>query len=185
MRKTTHKYGIELPKSVQHAYELDAANGNTLWTASIRKEMTNIGIAFEILPPGQTAPPGWSKASGHLIFDVKMSLERKSRWVLDGHLTADPTHISTFAGVVSWESVRIALTYAALNSIDVYAADIRNAYLQAPSSQKDYVVCGPEFGLENVGRIALIRRALYGGKTAGRDFRNHLCSCMRLSLIHI
>ena len=179
MRKTTHKYGIELPRSVTHAYELDAQNGNDFWAASIRKEMTNVGIAFEILSPGQTAPPGWSKASGHLVFDVKMSLERKSRWVLDGHLTADPTHISTFAGVVSRESVRIALTYAALNGIDVFAGDIRNAYLQAPSSQKDYIVCGPEFGLENVGRIALIRRALYGGKTAGRDFRNHLRSCMR------
>ena len=42
--------------------------------------------------------------------------------------------------------------------------DIQNAYLQAPSSEKHYIVCGPEFGTENVGRVALIRRALYGGK---------------------
>ena len=54
-----------------------------------------------------------------------------------------------------------------------------NAYLQAPSSQKDYVTCGPEFGLENEGKYALIHRALYGGKAAGRDFRNHLRACMR------
>jgi hypothetical protein len=60
----------------------------------------------------------------------------------------------------------------------VFAADIRNAYLQVPSSQKDYIVCGVEFGLENVGKVALIWRALYGGKSAGRDFRNHLRSCM-------
>jgi hypothetical protein len=84
-----------------------------------------------------------------------------------------------YAGVVSRESVRIAFTYAALNGIDVYAADIRNAYLQAPSSQKDYIVCGPEFGIENVGKVALIHRVLYGGKSAGKDFRNHLRSCMR------
>ena len=58
------------------------------------------------------------------------------------------------------------------------AADIRNAYLQAPSSEKYYIICGPEFGLENVGERALIRRALYGGKSAGRDFRNHLRECM-------
>src|SRR6056300_1551221 len=32
----------------------------------------------------------------------------------------------------------------------------------------------PEFGLENVGKTALIKRALYGGITAGRDYRNHL-----------
>jgi hypothetical protein len=75
--------------------------------------------------------------------------------------------------------VRIAFTYAALNSLDVFTADIRNAYLQAPSSQKDYIICGPEFGIENVGKIALIYRALYGGKLAGNHFRNHLHSCMR------
>ena len=39
---------------------------------------------------------------------------------------------STYAGVVSKESVHIAFTYAALNGIEVCAADIRNAYLQAP-----------------------------------------------------
>ena len=106
-----------------------------------------------------------------------MDFTRKARWVLDGHKTPNPIG-STYAGVVSRESVRIAFTYA-LNNLSVFAADVRNAYLQAPSSQKDYIICGPEFGLENIGRVALIRRALYGGKAAGRDFRNHLRSCMR------
>ena len=176
-RKITHKYGIELPRSVPHAYELDRKNGNDYWEKAIAKEMTNVGIAFEILDLHRTVPPGWTKVTGHLIFDVKMSLERKARWVLDGHRTPDVDY-STYAGVVSRESVRIALTYAALNGLDVWGADIRNAYVQAPSSRKDYIVCGPEFGLENVGKPALIHRALYGGKTAGRDFRNHLRSCM-------
>lgn len=63
--------------------------------------------------------------------------------------------------------------------MDVFAAHIRNTYLQAPSSQKDFVICGPEFEVENVGKTALIYRALYGGKTAGKDFRNHLRTCMR------
>ena len=48
---------------------------------------------------------------------------------------------------LSRESIRIAFTYSALNDLDVCAADVRNAYLQAPSSEKDYIVCGPEFGL--------------------------------------
>ena len=62
--------------------------------------------------------------------------------------------------------------------MDVTNADISNAYLQAPSYQRDYIVCGPKFGLENVEKKALIRRAMYRGKTAGRDFWNHLQSCM-------
>jgi hypothetical protein len=116
--------------------------------------------------------------TGHLVWDVKMDFTRKARWVLDGHKTPNPIG-STYAGVVSRDSIRIAFTYAALNGLDVFATDIRNAYLQAPSSQKDYILCGPEFGIENVRKIALIRRALYGGKAAGKDLRNHLRSCMR------
>lgn len=44
------------------------------------------------------------------------------------------THHSTNAGIFAKESVRIALTYAAIINIDVNAADIRNAYLHAPKS---------------------------------------------------
>ena len=73
----------------------------------------------------------------------------------------------------------ITFTYAALNGLDVCAGDIRNACLQTPSSQKDYLVCNSEFGLENVRRVALIRRALYRGKCAGLNLRNHLRFCMR------
>ena len=95
----------------------------------------------------------------------------------DGHRTPDPT-TSAYAGAVSLESVRVALTYTELMSLEVIAADIQNVYLQAPSSEKDYIICGPKFGLENVGKVALIKRALYRGKVAGRDFWHHLRSCM-------
>jgi hypothetical protein len=178
LKRTSHKYGIEVPTSVKHSVELDDANGNHLWRDALSKEMHNVGIAFSVQDEGQQAPVGWSKVTGHIIYDVKMDFTRKARWVLDGHKTENPIG-STYAGVVSRESVRIALTYAALNDLDVMAADIRNAYLQAPSSQKDYIICGPEFGLENLGKVALIMRALYGGKKAGSDFRNHLRACMR------
>jgi hypothetical protein len=177
--KTTHNYGVEIPSSIQHAFAIDKKNGNDTWARALKKEIANVGIAFEVLDNGKDPPPGWSKTSGHLVFDIKMSLERKARWVLDhGHLTPYADY-STYAGVVSRESVRIALTYAALNGIDVCATDIRNAYIQAPSSRKDYIICGPEFGLQNVGKKAMIHRALYGGKTAGCDFRNHLRACMK------
>ena len=162
---------------IEHVHEIDARNGNTLWWDALKKEMYNVGVAFEILDEGVHAPHGWKRVTGHLVWDVKMDFTRKTRWVLDGHKTPDPIG-STYAGVVSRESVHIALTYATLNDLDVFAADIWNAYLQAPSSQKDYIICGPEFGVENIGPTGLIHRALHSGKAAGRDFRNHLCSCM-------
>lgn len=142
-RHATHKFGIEVPKTVEQAYALDRKNGNTLWAEAIGLKMVNIGIAFEVLEASRATPVGWSKVTGHMVFDM------------NGHRMPDVTG-STYAGVVSRESVRIALTYASLNGLQVCAADIRNAYLQAPSSQKDYVICGPEFGLENVGKRALI-----------------------------
>jgi hypothetical protein len=152
--------------------------GNSLWCDALALEMTRIGIAFEVLAEGKPAPPGWKKVTGHLIWDLKMDFTQKAHWILDGHKTPDPIG-STYTGVVSRESVRTAFTYAALNAVDICAVDIRNAHLQAPSSCKDYVLCGPKFGLENVGTVALIHRDLYGGKSAGRDFRNRLRSCMR------
>ena len=54
---------------------------------------------------------------------------------------------------------------------------------QVPTSEKHYVICGPEFG-EHQGKKAMIRRALYGGKLAGREYCLHLSSCMEfLSLV--
>ena len=52
-----------------------------------------------------------------------MDFTCKARWFLDGHQSAN-TIGSTYAGVVSRDCVRIYLTYAALNDIDVLAADI-------------------------------------------------------------
>ena len=97
--------------------------------------MENVSVAFEFKHHRYKPSPGWIETSGHRIWDVKMDFTRKARWVKDGHKTADIVS-SSFAGVVSRESVRIALTYAALNDIAVVAADIQNAYLQAPSSEK-------------------------------------------------
>ena len=176
-RTPTHKYGVEIPRTIEEALAMDKANGNTLWRDAINKEMGNLKVAFDILTEGSKPPKGYTPASGHLVFDVRMTLERKARWVKDGHKTADPEW-STFAGVVSRESVRIALTYAALNGLPVCAADIQNAYLQAPASEKHYIICGPEFGLENVGKVAVIVRALYGGKSANADYWRHVREAM-------
>ena len=134
--KTTHKYGIEVPLSWKHASELDAKNSNHLWRDALKKEMKNVGVAFDILEDHQNVPIGWTKTSGHLIWDVKMDFTRKARWVKDGHKTADPLS-SNYAGVVSRDSVRIAFTLAAMNGLDICAADVQNAYIQAPQVQRN------------------------------------------------
>ena len=86
--------------------------------------MINVCISFEILDKVKSAPVGWSKESGHLIFDVRMEYTRKAQWVLDGHRSANPIG-SNYSGVVFRDSVCIALTYAALNNIEVLAVGIQ------------------------------------------------------------
>ena len=70
--KKTHKFGIEVPRSVAEAYAIDKRNSNTLWTDSITKEMKNVQIAFKILANGDMVPVGYQRMQCHMIFDVKM-----------------------------------------------------------------------------------------------------------------
>ena len=176
VRKANVKYGIKVPRSQKEAIAFDEDNGNTFWQDAIDLEMNTILPGFDFPEDGKP-PPGFTKSSGHLVFDVKMDFTRKARWVKDGHLSPDPID-SNYAGVVSRESVRIAFTYAALNGLDISAGDIKSAYLQAPTSEKHYVICGSEFPLEYQGRVAVIKRALYGGKSAGADYWKHMRTCM-------
>ena len=52
----------------------------------------------------------------------------------------------TYSSVVSRESIRIGFLIAALNGLDVLAADIGNAYINAPCKEKIWTIGGPEFG---------------------------------------
>lgn len=152
--KTTHKFGIKVPKTIAEAQQLDKENGNTLWMNAIKLELANVCVAFHILDEGEEVPIGYQKIDGHFIFDVKMEdFRRKARYVAGGHVTEAPK-VLTYASVVSRESVRIALTIAALNALEVKASDVQNAYLTAPISEKIWTLLGPEWG-EHAGKKAI------------------------------
>ena len=155
VKKRTSKYRIQIPTTIREAYELDKLNGNDLWRKAIAKEMGNVKPAFQYLDSCESLPIGYSKMTVHMIFDVKLDLTHKARLVTDGHKVPEPA-ITTYVGVVTRESVRIALTYAALMGLDVHGADIQNAFITAPTSGKYWIECGPEFGSELIGTKALI-----------------------------
>ena len=90
----------------------------------------------------------------------------------------DTPAIMTYASAISRETVRIALTVAALNDLEVKTSDIHNAYLTVPCEEKLWTTLGPEFGPDN-GKQALIVRALYGLSSARASFGRHLADCMR------
>ena len=109
---------------------------------------------------------GYTKIKCHMIFNIKFDFTRKARFVAGGHLTEPPSSI-TYSTVVSRESIRIAFLIAAFNELDILAADIGNAYLNAPCREQVYFIAGAEFGMENKGKKVVIVRALYGLKSSG------------------
>jgi hypothetical protein len=111
-------------------------------------------------------PVGNKKIDCHMVYDVKIDLTRKARLVAGGHQTDVPKE-SVYSSVVSWDSVRIALMIASLNNLNVLAANVQNAYLNAPTKEKCYTIAGPEFDPDNEGRPFLIARALYGLRRSG------------------
>ena len=86
--KKTHKFGIEVTKSVAQAYDLDKKNGNTLWVDDITNEMREVSPAFKKLENGEIVPIAYQHGTFHMIFDVKMEdFRRKARLVVGGHVT--------------------------------------------------------------------------------------------------
>ena len=175
--KRTHKYGIRLPKSVAEAYQIDKETGTTIWRDAIAKEMKNVAVAFKILGEDESVPIGYKQLECHMIFDVKIDLTRKARFVAGGHRTVEPAHL-TYSSVVSRESVRLAFLIAALNDLDVCTADVGNAYLNAPPREKYYIIAGDEFGPIHKGKKVLIVRALYGLKSSGAAWRAHFAQTL-------
>jgi Reverse transcriptase (RNA-dependent DNA polymerase) len=181
--RMTHKFGVELPKSVKQALNIDRQAGNDLWRKAIEKEMLNVRPAFEVWDGtveqarSNKHLVGYQFINCHMIFDVKMdNLVRKARFVAGGHTTDTPASI-TYSSVVSRDSVRIALLLAGLNGLDVWAADVGNAYLNAPCREKIWTIAGPEFG-DDEGKVLIIKRALYGLKSSGAAWRAMLADTL-------
>ncbi len=70
--KHTHKFGIECPKTLEDAQELDKQNGNPMWADAIAKEMKYIQVASDPLENGIQPPSRYQFVQCHMIFDVKM-----------------------------------------------------------------------------------------------------------------
>ena len=173
----THKFGIEVPKTIKRALEIDAETGTDFWRRAIEKENKNVSPAFDVVHIGKV-PPGYTKIRCHMIFDIKMDFTRKARFVAGGHLT-DPPKESVYSSVVTRESVRIFFLIAALNGLDVLACDVQNAYLNAGTKEKNWFEAGIEFGPTNVGKPVLIVRALYGLRSSGAMWREHMANTLK------
>ena len=174
----THKYGVELPKTIEEAYEIDRKTNTTHWRDAIKKEMKNVMVAFEF-DDEDKVPIAHQRIGVHMVFDVRITLDRKARLVADGHKVPELPKQSTYSTVPTRDSIRLFFLLAALNDLDVLSADIQNAYLTAPISEKYYVQTGMEFPDSLRNRPAKVVRALYGLPVAGSSFRSFLAKNLK------
>ena len=85
--------------------------------------------------------------------------------------------IIMYVGVVSRETVRIALIIATFNDLEVNSGNFLNAYVQAHVTKRVWTTLGPEFG-KDARKTTVIIGALCGLKSAGAAFRSHLATCI-------
>ena len=73
--RVTHKYSVEIPTSVDQAKKLDEKNSNTLQIDAMNREMDALKVTFYVMEDGFKIPVGHNKASSHLSFDARITLE--------------------------------------------------------------------------------------------------------------
>ena len=129
------------------------------------QEMKNVGPAFEVWGKlKEDLTIGYQEIKYHMIFEIKLGeiFCRKARLVGGGNTTTASVSIM-YSSVVSRESVRIALTIAALNVLDILACDIKKYYLTVNCRDLIWNTAGPKFCSEE-GRIVVVKMAPCGLK---------------------
>jgi len=172
------KYRFEISRDFAHALELDRRNGNTFWADATALKMYQLFEYVTFIDCGKgTAPAGHKKIRVHLLYDVKHDGRHKARLVADGHLTDVPVN-RVYSGIVSLSGTRLVLFVAELNGLTIWATGIGNAYLEAKTKEKLFIVAGPEFG-NLTGHTLVINMALYGLCTSGLRWHERFSDCLR------
>ena len=175
-----YQHGFQVPKDYNDAMRLDKENGNTHWQDAMDLELTQIHEYKVFKDTGKAQfhngkvviPDGFQKIRVHFVYAVKHDGRFKARLVADGHLTKEPVE-SIYSGVVSLRSLRMVVFLSQLNNLEIWGADVGNAYLEAYTDEKLYIIAGPEFK-ELQGHLLIMVKALYGTRSGGARWHNRL-----------
>ena len=154
------QFGIEVPKHHNHAMELDWKNGSSKWFKAEQAELRQIFEYNTIIDKGKgfKMPHKYIKINVHFVYAIKHDGHHKARLVAGGHLTDLPSD-SIYLGVISLKCIWLVIFLGQLNNLQIYSTDIWNAYLEAKTQEKDYIITGSEFGpLE--GHTLVMNKAL-------------------------
>ena len=170
-----YQHGFQVPKDYNDAMRLDKENGNTHWQDAMDLELTQIHEYKVFKDTGKAkfhngkvvTPDGFQKIRAHFVYAVKHDGRFKARLVADGHLTKEPVE-SIYSGVVSLRSLRMVVFLSQLNNLEIWGADVGNAYLEAYTDEKLCIMAGPEFK-ELQGHLLIMVKALYGTRSGEPD----------------
>jgi len=175
----TNRFGITVPKTAKKALALDQANGDTLWQDAMNKEiqaLMNMN-AFEFKPKGSKIPKDYKYCPFLWVFAVKSDLRRKARLVMNGSIVDKEHELERYSPVLQIKSGRILATIAHSRGQQIRMADVSNAYINADTRENIWTQAGPEFD-DKAGMIILVRRAMYGLPTSGREWCAHLARAL-------
>ena len=175
-----YQHGFQVPKDYNDAMRLDKENGNTHWQDAVDLELTQIHEYKVFKDTGKAkfhngkvvTPDGFQKIRVHFVYAVKHDGRFKARLVADGHLTKEPVE-SIYSGVVSLRSLRMVVFLSQLNNLEIWGADVGNAYLEAYTDEKLCIMAGPEFK-ELQGHLLIMVKALYGTGSGGARWHDRL-----------
>ena len=174
-----YQYGYMIPRGHDQAVEIDRKNGNTKWQDSEKAEIAQLKEYDTFIDHGKhgKAPAGFKKIMTFFIYAVKHDGRHKSRLVAGGHMTEVPIE-SVYSGVVSLKGLRLIMFLAELNHLEIWATDVGNAYLEAKTQEKVFIIAGPEFG-ELEGHLLVVYKALYGLRTSGLRWHERFADTLR------
>ena len=175
-----YQHGFQVPKDYNDAMRLDKENGNTHWQDAMDLELTQIHEYKVFKDTGKAkfhngkvvTPDGFQKIRVHFAYAVKHDGRFKARLVADGHLTKEPVE-SIYSGVVSLRSLRMVVFLSQLNNLEIWGADVGNAYLEAYTDEKLCIMAGPELK-ELQGHLLIMVKALYGTRSGGARWHDRL-----------
>ena len=175
-----YQHGFQVPRDYNDAMRLDKENGNTHWQDAMDLELTQIHEYKVFRDTGKAkfhngkvvTPDGFQKIRVHFVYAVKHDGRFKARLVADGHLTKEPVE-SIYSGVVSLRSLRMVVFLSQLNNLEIWGADVGNAYLEAYTDEKLCIMAGPEFK-ELQGHLLIMVKALYGTRSGGARWHDRL-----------
>ena len=175
-----YQHSFQVPKDYNDAIRLDKENSNTHWQDTMDIELTQIHEYKVFKDTGKAqfhngkvvTPDGFQKIRVHFVYAVKHDGRFKARLVADGHLTKEPVE-SIYSGVVSLRSLRMVGFLSQLNDLEIWGADVGNAYLEAYTDEKLCIIAGPEFK-ELQGHLLIMIKALYRTHSGGARWHDRL-----------